>query len=827
MEIIVLYWMRWTGKSTIWKKLAFEKWYDFVDLDNYILWKAKEQFFEISKLSEYIDKAWWEEFRNKEHEFLKEVLNKQIFKWKSLVFSLWWWTVIFERNIEVLNAPSLIRRGLEGGLNLNIIYLETSLEKIASRIEQDEKSWNTRNSLTWKSVLEELEEIFEKRKEIYKSNCDFSVDNNWTLEQTLQEIKQKLNYWWICIPITSLEKVDEIYEKIKFDRKIKFVELRLDLIFERNYLLPPKIGGKQVSSSPILGDYKVNLNILKEFIKKCPKKVICTNRASFEWWNFNWTPEQSLELLSKCLEFWADFVDVELKTLEKIQNVKIFQKSIQLSLLLSKNGKGEVVISFHDFQKTPSLEELENVLKKMQKFSPKVYKIACMPQEKSDVQKIYDLVKKVDWSFCFISMWELWLETRIKTLSMKNCFMSFWSFWENISAPWQIDYIELYKQVYYQDKAYSKQSILFWQSLEFHEKFTLENINNLNFSDEIKEKLLESKDYLKQVFFLWAEQISGSFSPFMHNFSSSFLSNEKKFFYTLTPVLSNYEKTSKEIVKEFVDFLESNENYLWWNVTMPYKINMFEYLETLWKLDLRALLVWAVNTLYKKNWKIFWTNTDIDWVKNPILEKLFSDEKVFSFVWDDTIIKYNAIVLWAWWASRSAIWALIEMWIKSIYVLNRSKENLDDLEKHFSKFLKEEQKLYTMIYDVSSLDSLFEIIEKNSLENLLIINTLPFWFKENLPKSPILLEELEKILEKTLLYFEAVYDSRKWNTPIVEKILEYNKILSRDVSMKHLNEIKVCKWVEMLIWQAKTWFEFWSEWWEFQEKFIKESLAFS
>jgi shikimate 5-dehydrogenase len=35
----------------------------------------------------------------------------------------------------------------------------------------------------------------------------------------------------------------------------------------------------------------------------------------------------------------------------------------------------------------------------------------------------------------------------------------------------------------------------------------------------------------------------------------------------------------------------------------------------------------------------------------------------------------------------------------------------------------------------------------------------------------------------------------------------------------------ICRWIEMLIWQAKTWFELWSNWWEFKIKEIKNILT--
>jgi shikimate kinase len=185
--------MRWTWKSAIWKQLADSLWYNFIDLDKYI--EEKNNII----LSDFIEKNGWEIFREEEHNCLKNILCSSTF-WKEIIgdfkkwniISLWWWTIIFERNREVINSQK----------NNKLIYLNTSLENISTRILKDEKSWEKRNSLTWKNVLEELKEVFEERKNIYENNCDFEVDNNWTIEDTILEIKRKINYWWICVPVT-------------------------------------------------------------------------------------------------------------------------------------------------------------------------------------------------------------------------------------------------------------------------------------------------------------------------------------------------------------------------------------------------------------------------------------------------------------------------------------------------------------------------------------------------------------------------------------------------------------------------------------------------
>ena len=344
----------------------------------------------------------------------------------------------------------------------------------------------------------------------------------------------------------------------------------------------------------------------------------------------------------------------------------------------------------------------------------------------------------------------------LRILVKKWNLLTFWAYWKNNSALGQINYEILYDRIF----------------------------------------------NTKELLFLWWPQISGSFSPFMHNYSSDFLEKEEnKFIYKLNKI-DNYNILD---VENFIKKLENNKKYLWANITMPYKIDVYNYLNKLNRLEKNAKLVWAVNTLFKKDWIIYWTNTDLEWIKNPILEK------VSPLLTREGPGVGSVYILWAWGASRAAIATMIELKIENVFVLNRNQKNLDEIKNHFNKKLWENQKLVTIIYDVEN--NSFPEVENKSI----IINTLPFWFKENLPKLPIKFEDLDKIKNNIELYFEAVYDFEKWDTPIVEEII------CRGAPCGYPN-IKICRWVEMLIWQAKTWFELWSNGGEFKSEELKNIL---
>ncbi len=382
--------MRWTWKTTIWRKLSRILWLKFIDLDEYInkkIWKT---------VSDFVEENSWEDFREIEHKSLKEIIEKE----NNIVLSLWWWAIIFPRNQKLVLKNST-----------KTIFIDSSLENINSRISKD--LWNkNRASLTWKSLLEELEKVYNERKEIYNSFYDLKVSNNWSFDETLKEIIKKINYWNICIPIVNLENISEKINIINNDPKIKFVEIRLDLIEEKNNL--------------------------ESFIDQINKQIILTNRTSKEWWKFVWTSKESIKILKKYLKK-VDYVDFELIN---SKNIEILKENL---------WNTKLIISYHNFLETPKLDDLKNILEEMKKYNPDVYKIAIIPKTKEDVKIIYDLEKYFQENFknkdyIFISMWKLWMQTRIN-IAKQGAILSFWNL-DKVSAPGQIGYSDLYNLIF-------------------------------------------------------------------------------------------------------------------------------------------------------------------------------------------------------------------------------------------------------------------------------------------------------------------------------------------------------------------------------------------
>lgn len=387
--------MRGSGKTTLWKLLASQLQFDFFDLDRSI------EEYVWGKLSDFIDTNGWETFRSMEHKVLVEILNQN----QNKVISLWWGTIVFENNSSLLLKKAT-----------KLIYIDAQLDTISKRIESDESAWNTRNSLTGKGLLEELETVYTTRKPIYESFYDLKVENNTSIQECMWEILKKILYGDVCVPIVDFEKHElaKQIEIINTSREIKWVELRID--FLKNEEIQDSL----------------------DLLKTLKKQIIITNRSSLEGWKFEWGSEKSIEKLLQCIDLWDGF-DLELRAWDQIEDLK---------KVLKKHHK-KLILSYHNFEKTPSYEECKSVLSEMKKYNPEVYKIAVMPQTPEDVNRIYELAEyfknHFSWDFIFISMGTLGMETRVNIPQMWGL-LSFWVL-NTASAPWQMAYKELYQKI--------------------------------------------------------------------------------------------------------------------------------------------------------------------------------------------------------------------------------------------------------------------------------------------------------------------------------------------------------------------------------------------
>lgn len=99
-----------------------------------------------------------------------------------------------------------------------------------------------------------------------------------------------------------------------------------------------------------------------ENIKEDLKKIVCTLRPKSEGGKFEGNEKERVAILKLIAEYNPFLLDVEFNTIKKNKELAKYLKSTKTRLL----------ISWHDFKKTPKFSELKNKMNQMGKFSNNV-----------------------------------------------------------------------------------------------------------------------------------------------------------------------------------------------------------------------------------------------------------------------------------------------------------------------------------------------------------------------------------------------------------------------------------------------------------------------
>ncbi len=152
------------------------------------------------------------------------------------------------------------------------------------------------------------------------------------------------------------------------------------------------------------------LNILKEVKEKAYNTpIIFTFRTKTEGGEKDISYDEYLAFCKVGADI-CDYIDIEM--MHFIDNVK------ELVQVVHQKGK-KVIGSNHHFDKTPSNDDIENIMKSMEKAGADVCKIAVMPNQKKDVERFINISAKLNNEISVpiitMSMGELGAVTRICT----------------------------------------------------------------------------------------------------------------------------------------------------------------------------------------------------------------------------------------------------------------------------------------------------------------------------------------------------------------------------------------------------------------------------
>jgi len=121
-------------------------------------------------------------------------------------------------------------------------------------------------------------------------------------------------------------------------------------------------------AEPLVDMFEVRIDLIgqgwQEIARDLKKPWIATNRPSGEDGNWRGDETSRQEELLKALGLGADIIDIELATSNLNKLVPIIKK------------KAQCIISFHDFEKTPPLENLKGIIKKQKAAGADICKVA-------------------------------------------------------------------------------------------------------------------------------------------------------------------------------------------------------------------------------------------------------------------------------------------------------------------------------------------------------------------------------------------------------------------------------------------------------------------
>ncbi|XP_008244626.1 PREDICTED: bifunctional 3-dehydroquinate dehydratase/shikimate dehydrogenase, chloroplastic-like isoform X1 [Prunus mume] len=120
---------------------------------------------------------------------------------------------------------------------------------------------------------------------------------------------------------------------------------------------------------------------LKRLVKECPLPTLFSYRPKWEGGQYDGDEQNRLDALRLAMDLGADYVDVEL------QVAREFISSIQGK----KPEKLKVIVSSYNFEETPSVESIGNLVAAMQATGADIVKIATICLDITDVARTFQI----------------------------------------------------------------------------------------------------------------------------------------------------------------------------------------------------------------------------------------------------------------------------------------------------------------------------------------------------------------------------------------------------------------------------------------------------
>lgn len=337
----------------------------------------------------------------------------------------------------------------------------------------------------------------------------------------------------IALGLPSVEKL-MAHARQEADSGETFLEFRLD------YLPQPQQG----------------IKVIADFLGKYPQcTVVATCRRHQNHGHFNGSIEEQLRILDAGIDAGARAVDIEIESAELIH-----------SKLEHLRGRAWLIVSYHNFGGTPSLDA---VLRRMEKVPADAYKLVSTARKPTDNLRVLGLAKQHPRTpLVLLAMGEIGFPTRVLSTALGGLY--------TYAAP-----------IATEGTAAGQVSARMLRSLFRVEKFTK----------------------AAKIYGVIADPVRHSISPAVHN--RAFQSKRLDCIYL--PFLVHPPQ-----LKDFFLFADKMP-VAGFSVTIPHKQKIIRYLDIV---DPIARRIGAVNTVFKKAGKWRGSNTDVQGIVGPLAKKL-------------------------------------------------------------------------------------------------------------------------------------------------------------------------------------------------------------
>lgn len=124
------------------------------------------------------------------------------------------------------------------------------------------------------------------------------------------------------------------------------------------------------------------IEAIQHQLKDLKKKLLITYRTNSQGGCGRLNGETYYTMLNTLIEAKNyDLIDIEF-------NKSTDKEQLTTLITAAQNKDIEVILSYHDFEKTPHLDDLKHLYYKMQSLKPDYIKIAVMPKNKQDVTNL-------------------------------------------------------------------------------------------------------------------------------------------------------------------------------------------------------------------------------------------------------------------------------------------------------------------------------------------------------------------------------------------------------------------------------------------------------